>query len=66
MTEVAVAAYGVQKLGITAPKGAEVATLAGFLAGAVAPRKQPVSGMDAAATKTSGFVSGYINGKKGA
>lgn len=66
MTEADVAAYGVQKLGITAPKGAEVATLAGFLAGAVAPRKQPVSGMDAAATKTSGFVSGYINGKKGA
>lgn len=66
MTEADVAAYGVKKLGITAPAGAEVATLAGYLAGAAVPRKQPVSGMDEGVTKTSGIVSGYINGKKGA
>ena len=65
MTEADVAAYGVKKLGIAAPKGAEVATLAGYLAGAAVPRKQPVSGMDSATVKPSSIVGNYINGKKG-
>ena len=62
MTVDEVAAYGVAKLGLTPPKGAELATLQGFLAG----RGDPARGARAAvATDSKGgggnFVSRYLS-----
>lgn len=64
MTEAEVAAYGVKKLGLDAPKGQEAAMLAGFLKGKGAPSEsktvKPAAAMDAGAAD---FVSAYLNQK---
>jgi len=64
MTEADVAAYGVKKLGLEAPKGQEAAMLAGFLKAAGAATKTQVAktstAMDAG---TADFVSAYISQK---
>lgn len=64
MTEAEVAAYGVKKLGLDAPKGQEAAMLAGFLKAKGAPSEsktvKPASTMDGAA---GDFVSAYLNQK---
>lgn len=60
MTETDVALYGVQKLGIAAPKGQEAAALAGYLQAAPAPK------VVAAADSKLGdnFVTRYLNKAK--
>jgi len=46
MTEQQVAAYGIKKLNLTAPTGAEAAVLAGYMQAATAPAKRAtVSGL---------------------
>jgi len=62
MTAEDVAAYGVKKLGLTAPKGQEAAVLAGFLQGKPDPRKTArtqAAVMDS--SKSDNFVNRHLN-----
>jgi len=66
MTESEVAAYGVKKLGLDAPKGQEAAMLAGYLKAATDPAKTQVAktstAMDAG---TADFVTAFLTRKEG-
>jgi len=66
MTESEVAAYGVKKLGLDAPKGQEAAMLAGYLKAAADPAKTQVvktsTAMDAG---TADFVTAFLTRKEG-
>ena len=58
-----VAAYGVEKLGLTVVKGQERAALDGFLFNRPAPSAQKSVGLDSAATP-GGAVAKYLSGSK--
>jgi 8-oxo-dGTP pyrophosphatase MutT (NUDIX family) len=66
MDEAGVAAYGVKKFGLSAPKGQEAAMLSGFLLAKGDPAKTLVAktatAMDAG---TADFVTAYLNKKEG-
>jgi len=64
MTEDEVAAYGCEKLGLKVAKGQEVAAITGYLAAAVAPRKQALAGAGMDAGAGDNFVTRHLNKSK--
>ena len=63
--ELAVAKYGLKKLGIEAPAGQEIGTIAGYLKAKGDPSKAPTAsglGQDAADKKGPGLIAQKLNG----
>lgn len=63
MTEVEVAKYGVQKLGIACDSGAEIAALQGYLTATAAVAGKPAFAADAADKPRANSIDSYMKGE---